>query len=45
MLVKKRDNGKKEIKGRDKEIIAGFACPVLILRALRKANYRVPEET
>ena len=28
----------KEIKGRDKEIIAGFAS-VLILRALRKANH------
>ncbi len=27
MLIRKCDNCKKEIKGRDKEIIAGFAWP------------------
>src|SRR5713101_8114920 len=43
MLVHKCDNCKKEIKGRDREIIAGFAWPQFsFLRTLRKANYRVP---
>jgi len=45
MLVHKCDNCKKEIKGRDKEIIAGFGWPQFsFLRTLRKADYRVPEK-
>ena len=46
MLVHKCDNCKKEIKGRDKEIIRRIRlASVLILRTLRKANHHVPEET
>jgi hypothetical protein len=44
MLVKKCDNCKKEIKGRDEAVVVGLAR-VLILRTLRKADHRVLEET
>jgi len=46
MLVKKCDNCKKEIKGRDEAVVVGLGLArVLILRTLRKASHRVPEET
>jgi len=46
MLVHKCDICKREIKGRDKEIIAGFAWPQFsFCGRCGKANHRVPEET
>jgi hypothetical protein len=44
VLIKKCDNCKKEIKGRDEAVVVGLAR-VLILRTLRKADHRVLEET